>query len=134
MLAGEPFTVAVIGRDAGAEMVVWKFTRVGTCRQIPESDCRETAMEMLSVLEALPERVAVTLAEEQAFGASREPVIVWTPFLNVSCKITAGTLFSSGGIFVAISRVCGTDRTKAMKTTNAMMPAEVQRRLVFMNQ
>ncbi|HCR52293.1 TPA: hypothetical protein DIV48_01425 [Candidatus Kaiserbacteria bacterium] len=68
-----------------------------------------------------------------ASGVSTEPVIVCVPFLNASRRATVGTV-AAGAIDADSgpkSRVCGTERAKATSITNAIMAAEIQRRMRF---
>src|SRR3989344_741273 len=91
---------------------------------------------ILSLLETLPTRVAEAFIDVQAFGASIEPEIVCTPFLNESRNVTEDTFsVSDKGIeSTSTSRVCGTESAKTTKITNAIIPAEIQRRVRFINQ
>ena len=79
--AAVPFTVVVIGKRAGAEMVTLKFSSVGTCKQTPEFFGTERVRSMPFGSDASLVREAFADTFVHAFGASTEPKIVCTPFL-----------------------------------------------------
>ncbi len=101
---------------------------------MPESFGVEIVTRILCLLDASPMREAEALTGVHAFGVSIEPEIVCRPFLNESRRTTVGALVvaaRSDGL-TSISRVCGTDRAKVIRITNAMIVAEIQRRLWLM--
>ena len=89
---------------------------------------------MFSVLDALPTSVAEANTNVHAFGASIEPgKSMCAPFLKTSRRLTAGALVVAGesGASTLISRVCGTESAKTIRTTNVIIAAETQRRTGF---
>lgn len=86
------------------------------------------------MLDALFITTAETDTDAHTFGASIDPVIVCRPFLKESCNITLGELidtFDESKDSFPESRVRGTENAKEAKITNAIIAAEIQRRMLF---
>lgn len=135
MVAVASFTVAVIGRETGAAIVAPKWSVVGNWRQTPGLSDSVTASTIRWVVDASPTRDEATVAVVHASGTSIPPVMVWMPFLNTSCRVTEWTAAMGAGDFACgTSRVCGTDSTKPIKITTAIIAAEMRGRRVVMRQ
>ena len=75
-MADMPFTVACIGNDALAFIVVEKLRRAGSCKHTPVSLGIVIMTSMLSVLDAVPTNSAEAVTEVHGVGAKIDPVIV----------------------------------------------------------